>query len=110
MFEHGLAAKDACRHVHASTLLRRWSELAKNASRTAEGIKQLSAWAANMTQFVQQLVTVALVVAGAAASEDSVGEVLVLISAPRLQKRWYTPSPKHAAISRSMIPGIEWYA
>ncbi|WP_421930226.1 type I secretion system permease/ATPase [Nitratireductor rhodophyticola] len=47
------------------TLLRRWSELAKNASRTAEGIKQLSAWAANMTQFVQQLVTVALVVAGA---------------------------------------------
>ncbi|MCR4268617.1 type I secretion system permease/ATPase [Nitratireductor sp. ZSWI3] len=46
-------------------LLRRWSELAKNASRTAEGIKQLSAWAANMTQFVQQLVTVALVVAGA---------------------------------------------
>ncbi|WP_052017406.1 type I secretion system permease/ATPase [Nitratireductor aquibiodomus] len=47
------------------TLLRRWSELAKNASRTAEGIKQLSAWAANMTQFVQQLVTVGLVVAGA---------------------------------------------
>ncbi|MEQ9245951.1 MAG: ATP-binding cassette domain-containing protein, partial [Nitratireductor sp.] len=47
------------------TLLRRWSELAKNASRTAESIKQLSAWAANMTQFVQQLVTVGLVVAGA---------------------------------------------
>ncbi|WP_048648188.1 type I secretion system permease/ATPase [Nitratireductor soli] len=46
-------------------LLRRWSELAKNASRTAESIKQLSSWAANMTQFVQQLVTVALVVAGA---------------------------------------------
>ncbi|EKF17344.1 type I secretion system permease/ATPase [Nitratireductor pacificus] len=46
-------------------LLRRWSELAKNASRTAEGIKQLSSWAANATQFVQQLVTVALVVAGA---------------------------------------------
>ncbi len=47
------------------TLLRRWSELAKNASRTSEGIKQLSSWASNMTQFVQQLVTVALVVAGA---------------------------------------------
>ncbi|NRG16414.1 type I secretion system permease/ATPase [Rhizobiales bacterium] len=46
-------------------LLRKWSELAKNASRTAEGIKQLSAWAANMTQFFQQLVTVALIVAGA---------------------------------------------
>ena len=46
-------------------LLRRWQELSKNAARTSERIKQQSAWAANATQFVQQMVTVAIVLAGA---------------------------------------------
>lgn len=46
-------------------LLRRWQELAKKASRTSEDIKQLSSSAANLTQFVQQLVTVGVVIAGA---------------------------------------------
>lgn len=47
------------------TLLRRWNELAKKASRTGEAIKQLSAAAANQTQFVQQLVTIGIVLGGA---------------------------------------------
>jgi len=45
-------------------LLRRWREHSKNAAKTSERIKQLSAVAVNLTQFVQQLVTVLLVVAG----------------------------------------------
>lgn len=48
-----------------SYLLRKWRELSKNAARTSEQIKQLSASAANVTQFIQQLVTVVIVVAGA---------------------------------------------
>ncbi len=46
-------------------LLRRWQELAKKASHTSEQIKQLSSGAANATQFVQQLVTVGIVLGGA---------------------------------------------
>jgi ATP-binding cassette subfamily C protein LapB len=46
-------------------LLRRWHELAKRASRTSEEIKQISANAANTTGFVQQLVSIVIVVAGA---------------------------------------------
>jgi ATP-binding cassette, subfamily C, bacterial LapB len=46
-------------------LLRRWREHSKNAANTSERIKQLSASAANATGFIQQLVTVLLVVAGA---------------------------------------------
>ncbi len=50
-------------------LLRKWREHSKNASYTSERIKQLSASAANVTLFIQQLVTVAIVVAGAYAYE-----------------------------------------
>nr|WP_299502746.1 type I secretion system permease/ATPase [uncultured Rhizobium sp.] len=48
-----------------ATLLRRWHTLAKNASHTSEEIKHISAWAANITQFIQQLVTVVIILAGA---------------------------------------------
>ena len=54
-------------------LLRKWREHSKNAANTSEKIKQLSAAAANMTQFIQQLVTVALVVAGAYAFDAGAG-------------------------------------
>lgn len=47
------------------TLLRKWHELSKKASLTSEEIKQLSASAANWTQFVQQLVSVVIIIAGA---------------------------------------------
>lgn len=46
-------------------LLRRWHELSKKASLTSEEIKQLSASAANWTQFVQQLVSIVIIIAGA---------------------------------------------
>ncbi|MFC0480766.1 type I secretion system permease/ATPase [Gellertiella hungarica] len=45
-------------------LLRRWQQLSRNASHTSEDIKEISAWAANCTGFIQQLVTVVIVVAG----------------------------------------------
>ena len=47
------------------TLIRKWNELTKNGSRTSQQIKQLSSGATNTTQFVQQLVTVLIVIAGA---------------------------------------------
>jgi ATP-binding cassette subfamily C protein LapB len=46
-------------------LLRKWHELSKKASLTSEEIKQLSASAANWTQFVSQLVSVVIILAGA---------------------------------------------
>ncbi|ESY82308.1 MAG: type I secretion system permease/ATPase [Mesorhizobium sp.] len=51
-------------------LLRKWGEHSKNAANTSEKIKQLSAAAGNITQAIQQLVTVALVVAGAYAFSE----------------------------------------
>ena len=45
-------------------LLRKWNELTKNSSRTSEDIKQLTANASNMTAFVQQMVTIVLIIAG----------------------------------------------
>lgn len=46
-------------------LLRKWHELSKKAALTSEEIKQLSASAANWTQFVSQLVSVVIILAGA---------------------------------------------
>ncbi|ESZ08060.1 ABC transporter ATPase [Mesorhizobium sp. L2C089B000] len=51
-------------------LLRKWAEHSKNASNTSEKIKQLSAAAGNITQAIQQIVTVALIVAGAYAFSE----------------------------------------
>jgi len=53
-----------------SYLLRRWREHSKNAANTSEQIKRLSAATSNIMQFVQQLVTVGLVVAGAYAFSE----------------------------------------
>ncbi|WP_193178653.1 type I secretion system permease/ATPase [Oricola nitratireducens] len=46
-------------------LIRKWNELTKRSSRTSEEIKQLSSGAANFTQFVQQSVSIFIVIAGA---------------------------------------------
>ena len=46
-------------------LLRKWNELTKKSSGTSEEIKQLSSSAAIATAFVQQLVSIVLIVAGA---------------------------------------------
>lgn len=63
-------------------ILRKWTELTKNASRTSEQIKQLSSAAANTTQFVQQLVSVAIIIAGAyefSAGNVSTGEIIAVV-------------------------------
>ncbi len=45
-------------------MLRRWQELMKLSSRTSEDIKHISSNAVNMTTFVQQMVSVLIVIAG----------------------------------------------
>ena len=63
-------------------LLRKWREHSKNAANTSEQIKQLSASAGNATQFIQQLVTVGIVVCGAYAFEQgdvSTGAIIAVV-------------------------------
>lgn len=72
-------------------LLRKWREHSKNAANTSEKIKQLSAAAANITQFIQQLVTVALVVAGAYAFDSGAISTGAIIAAVMLSGRAVAP-------------------
>ena len=74
-----------------SHLLRKWRELSRNAARTSEEIKELSAAAANMTQFVQQLVTVALIVCGAYAFADGSITTGAIIAVVMLSSRGVAP-------------------
>ncbi len=63
-------------------LLRKWTEITKNSSRTSEEIKQLSAGVANITQFIQQMVSVAIVIAGAyefSAGNISTGAIIACV-------------------------------
>lgn len=61
-----IGAIETVKTLHSEKqLLRRWNELGKHSSNTSERIKQISSWASHATQFVQQLVTVCIVVAGA---------------------------------------------
>jgi len=65
-----------------ANLLRKWQELSKHASRTSEQIKQIASNTANITQFVQQLVTVLIVLAGAyafSAGEISMGAIIASV-------------------------------
>ncbi|GAA4126737.1 type I secretion system permease/ATPase [Aminobacter aganoensis] len=72
-------------------LLRKWREHSKNAANTSEKIKELSAAAANMTQFIQQMVTVALVVAGAYAFDSGAISTGAIIAAVMLSGRAVAP-------------------
>ena len=63
-------------------LLRKWQELSKHAAHTSDKIKQISSAAANATQFVQQLVTVAIILAGAYAFAEgniSTGAIIATV-------------------------------
>ena len=63
-------------------LLRKWRELSKNAAQTSERIKQLTAIATNATGFIQQLVTIGIVIAGAyafAEGEISTGAIIATV-------------------------------
>ena len=65
-----------------ANLLRRWQELSKHSSHTSEQIKQISSNTANLTAFVQQMVTVVLVLAGAyafAAGDITMGAIVAAV-------------------------------
>lgn len=98
-----------------ANLLRRWQELTKHATRTSEEIKRISAGAANATQFVQQLVTVGIVLAGAyafAEGEMSMGGIIatVMLSsraiAPFGQIALTLARLRQALLSLKIIDGI----
>ncbi|TPM15949.1 type I secretion system permease/ATPase [Mesorhizobium sp. B2-3-5] len=72
-------------------LLRKWGEHSKNAANTSEKIKQLSAAAGNITQAIQQLVTVALVVAGAYAFSEGHVSTGAIIGTVMLASRAVAP-------------------
>jgi len=98
-----------------STLMRKWNELTKNGSHTSQQIKQLSSGATNMTQFVQQLVTVMIVIAGAyefAEGNLSTGAIIatVMLSgrtvAPLSQISLTLARLKQALLSLRILDGI----
>jgi ATP-binding cassette subfamily C protein LapB len=97
------------------TLLRRWRELIKYASRTSEEIKQVSAATANATGFVQQFVTIGIIVVGA--YEFSRGDISTgtIIGAVMLASRTMAPlgqialtiaRARHAMLSLRILDGI----
>ncbi|OHV78791.1 type I secretion system permease/ATPase [Ensifer sp. LCM 4579] len=66
MLVETISAIETVKTLHSEKLLlRRWNELGKHSSNTSEQIKHISSWASHATQFVQQLVTVCIVVSGA---------------------------------------------
>jgi ATP-binding cassette subfamily C protein LapB len=72
-------------------LLRKWHELAKRASRTSEQIKEASAWAANVTGFIQQFVSIAIVVCGAYQFAEGNMSSGAIIAAVMLSSRAVAP-------------------
>lgn len=72
-------------------LLRKWREHSKNAANTSEQIKRLSAATANIMQFVQQMVTVTLVVAGAYAFSEGQVSTGAIIACVMLAGRAVAP-------------------
>lgn len=72
-------------------LLRKWREHSKNAANTSEQIKSMSAATANIMQFVQQMVTVALVVCGAYAFSEGQVSTGAIIASVMLAGRAVSP-------------------
>lgn len=72
-------------------LLRKWREHSKNAANTSEQIKSMSAATANVMQFVQQMVTVALVVCGAYAFSEGQVTTGAIIASVMLASRAVAP-------------------
>ncbi|MEP9387691.1 type I secretion system permease/ATPase [Mesorhizobium sp. KR9-304] len=72
-------------------LLRKWREHSKNAANTSEQIKSMSAATANIMQFLQQMVTVALVVCGAYAFSEGQVSTGAIIASVMLSGRAVAP-------------------
>jgi ATP-binding cassette, subfamily C, bacterial LapB len=74
-----------------ANLLRRWQELSKHASRTSEQIKQISSATANVMQFVQQFVTIGIILAGAYAFAEGDISMGAIIASVMLSGRTVAP-------------------
>lgn len=74
-----------------ASLLRRWYQITNYATRTSEEIKQLSAAAANTTAFVQQFVSMAIIIAGSYRFADGKMTTGAIIAAVMLSSRTIAP-------------------
>ncbi|MFZ2101459.1 MAG: type I secretion system permease/ATPase [Oricola sp.] len=96
-------------------LIRKWVELTKNSSATSEEIKQLSSRAANFTQFIQQAVSILIVIAGAYQFAEGKMSTGAIIAAVMLSGRTVSPLSqialtlarmRQAALSLRVLDGI----
>jgi ATP-binding cassette subfamily C protein LapB len=74
-----------------AALLRKWDQLTHYSTRTSEEIKQLSAAAANTTSFVQQLVSLLIIIAGAYEFAEGNMTTGAIIAAVMLASRTIAP-------------------
>ncbi len=97
------------------TLLRKWDNVSRTSSRTSEKIKRLSAIGLNIAQFVQQLVTVAIIVGGAylfAEGEISTGAIIATVMlasrtvAPLSQIAMLLTRARHAFLSIKILDTV----
>lgn len=72
-------------------LLRRWDNYAQSASGTAEEIKSLTSFGVNLSQFIQQLVTVGIIVGGTYAFAEGNISTGALIATVILSSRALAP-------------------
>tara|TARA_R110002020_G_scaffold203246_3_gene406740 strand:- start:7623 stop:9743 length:2121 start_codon:yes stop_codon:yes gene_type:complete len=72
-------------------LLKRWRDLTINSSATNEQIKSISSFAVNATQFVQQLVTVGIILLGAYLFQDGSVTMGAIIASVILAGRAVSP-------------------
>lgn len=75
-------------------MLRRWQELTKYSSRTSEDIKHISSNAMNMTMFLQQMVSVLIVVAGTYEFADGKIAMGAIVATVMLASRAERPSDR----------------
>lgn len=98
-----------------ANLMRRWQELTKHSARTSEQIKHISSNAANLSQLVQQLVTVGIILIGTyqfAEGHISMGAIIasVMLSgraiAPLGQVTMTLARLRQATMSLKILDGI----
>lgn len=98
-----------------ANLMRRWQELTKHSARTSEQIKHISSAASNVAQFVQQLVTVGIILIGTyqfAEGNISMGSIIatVMLSgraiAPLGQVTMTLARLRQATMSLKILDGI----
>ena len=87
-----IAIAETVKNLRAEgALLKRWRELTVNSTHTSEQIKQITSGATTATQFVQQLVTVCIVLMGAYQFKDGVVSMGAIIATVILSGRAMAP-------------------